>query len=184
MFLSDFTDSPLYVLWVVLIVVACLFVFFLISGIIMWQVLKVMEKKVYKAFDSVSEPVTKLKDELDRSVKLCEKERLHHKKEFFDQFKKAIAEFSTESPKALLPSKDVFDFGVVYVGKVLSELGRSKEDKEQYEALMNARKASEEAILNYSKVAASYNAILSMWPTRLANRLHRKANRRTKIQIF
>lgn len=189
MFLTDLnenntTNDVLQVVYVILIVIAVLAVAFLLFSVIAWYILKHEEKKVYSEFEKVAGPATELKDALQAGIGLVEQQKLKHRTDFFDEFKAAIKDFDVSSPKAIKPVKDQLDVGALYVGKVLSSYGRGKQSKEAVSRLNKARAESDKAFLEYSKVAGSYNAILNMWPTRLANRLHRKQNRRTKIDLF
>lgn len=169
---------------VVLIVVAAFAVVFGLAAIILWNVLLRLEKKVYRAFDEFvphekhrAEVIGGALDYIDTN-----NHKLKGKQEFLTEFRTAVDQVTTaESPDDLCPLKDTMDFAVLYCGKLLKERGKGPEAKQIAKELDDIKADTDQASQAYTKAAAQYNSVLAMWPTKLANRLHRKKNRRKQI---
>ena len=179
------TTEVLNTLYVILGAIGLAVIVFGLSSIILWYVLKNREKKVYREFDRILPVEQKRAARTEEIYQEIRSRKLHCKEEFAQEFEKVFAEVKQASdPASLRRCKDTIDFAELYLAKVLRTYGRGKSDQDKAEELLNMRKLNDDAYLPFAKACATYNAVLSMWPTRLANRLHRQANRRTKIGLF
>ena len=170
------TTEVLNTLYVILGAIGLAVIVFGLSSIILWYVLKNREKKVYREFDRILPVEQKRAARTEEIYQEIRSRKLHCKEEFAQEFEKVFAEVKQAS--------DTIDFAELYLAKVLRTYGRGKSDQDKADELLNMRKLNDDAYLPFAKACATYNAVLSMWPTRLANRLHRQANRRTKIGLF
>ena len=183
-FLAD-TNTNLTVLWVILGVIAAFVVIFGIFSVILWYVLLALEKKVYREFEKVIPMEIERAERTQKGYHLIRDLHLHCKKEFAEQFEKAFEDVKrAETPDEMRKVKNVLDFADLYLGKVLQEYGRGEKAKEMSKSLEENRKNSDKSYESFTKAASSYNSVLAMWPTKLANKLHRKSNRRTRIGLF
>ena len=179
LFLMSPTGRTLLVIGVV---IGVLLVVFAILAVILWQVLLKLEKKVYLAFEEFAPTEKERAQVISDTIQYIQNRHIHGKEEFMEQFRESVSKIDqAQSPDELRPIKDTMDFAVLYLGKLLREKGGRPADKEGAEALDQARKKTDEAVVPYTKAAANYNAVLSMWPTKLANRCHRRPNRRKRI---
>ncbi len=178
-------SDPLFILWVILIVIAVFAVFFVLAAVILWQILKAVEKEVYKEFDKFIPLEQERAKVTAEALNMIEERHLKMPEGLTEKLKKALEDLKeADTPDTLRPVKDILDWSDLIMAKVLRERGRKPECKAMAERLENSRKGNDQDYQAFARVAGSYNAILSMWPTRLANRCHRRANRRTKIGLF
>lgn len=182
-FLTENNNNVLYIVLVILLVVAAFFVFFLVSGLISWQFLLKYEKKVYASFEKVLPIEKKRKEVLNASITYVQSHHFKHNKDLIKDIQEKMNK-DFDSPNSLLPVKDAMDFAEVYLKKLLEAYGRDQQAQSLIDAIQANHKESETIYASFSKIAAKYNAIFMMWPTRLINKFHKKKNRRTKISFM
>lgn len=178
-------SDPLFILWMILIVVAVFVVFFILAAVILWQILKVVEKKVYKEFEKVIPRERARAEVTAEALSMIEAKHLKMPEGLTEKLKQALEDLKeADTPDTMRPVKDILDWSDLIMAKVLRERGRKPDCKDMANRLEESRKGDDADYQSFARTAGSYNAILSMWPTRLANRCHRRANRRQKIGLF
>lgn len=176
-------NPGLAALYAVLIVAGSFAVLFVIAAILLWQLLKGLGRKVEASFAAILPFEQKRAAAIREAMELATAERLPAKKAFLDSFAQGLAKVDAPALKERRDAKDTMDFALIYLGKVFATYGTSAADRALAQTIADLRAAAQSAYLAYGRAAASYNAVLAMWPARFANRLHRK-NRREKAFLF
>lgn len=182
-FLIESETSPWYVILIVVIVLACLFLLFFITGWIFWAILLKIEKKVYVSFSNIIPLEDKRREILLSCIKHIKDKRYSCNKELLKEIEDKITP-KFDNPKDAISVKDSMDFGVMYLTKILKTYGKSLIDDDFIKQMEEANKISYQEYEKFSKIAARYNAIFLMPSTKLVNKMHKKENRRTRISYM